>query len=378
MAWGVTILFGDTSEMYEEKIEGDKYLYKDKWLPLRVIEETVIVKGEAAEVVTVHETIHGPVISGFKDRISNVLENRFPVIPDGFVSFKWTGYKPTDNQYSKSLEALTCITIECAIDKVREMDGINLNIVLADSKGNIAYAPAGTFPKRARVDIGQHVSQGWTGEDEWDGYLDASEKPYSLNPKKGYIASANNRISSKNVEFSIATNIVTTPRAIRIDELMLELITQKSGSITLEDVNKILHDTIDVYATHKTKKLISIATKNMSHKKRENHGRLEALLGRLAKWNGDFDQKLEEPTILSLWEYYFMEQFAKQQIPDDEIRLNIYDLHVVEDFIYNFLTDLDNDNNLYSKFCAGETQTCADQVVSALMKTDEFLNNRTT
>jgi len=48
--------------------------------------------------------------------------------------------------------------------------------------------------------MGLEISAGWIDENEWIGFLEPNEKVSILNPDRGYIVSANNRVSSsKNV-----------------------------------------------------------------------------------------------------------------------------------------------------------------------------------
>jgi len=57
---------------------------------------------------------------------------------------------------------------------------------------SIGYAHAGGLPFRKNKKIGLKISKGWTNENEWEGYLNASEKFSILNPERGFIVTANN------------------------------------------------------------------------------------------------------------------------------------------------------------------------------------------
>ena len=46
LAWALTILTGDQTDLYYEKIEGDKYLYDGEWKDLIKRKEIIEVKGE--------------------------------------------------------------------------------------------------------------------------------------------------------------------------------------------------------------------------------------------------------------------------------------------------------------------------------------------
>ena len=45
LTFTITVHAADTSDLYEEKINGDSYLFKDKWLPLKKREEVIKIKG---------------------------------------------------------------------------------------------------------------------------------------------------------------------------------------------------------------------------------------------------------------------------------------------------------------------------------------------
>lgn len=89
-------------------------------------------------------------------------------------------------------------------------------MVFADSK-DIAYALAGTIPRRKNKVIGQVISEGWQDENEWMGYLNPEEKPHIINPASGFVFSANNLICSKNVKHRMGQEVVSTGRSYRLN-----------------------------------------------------------------------------------------------------------------------------------------------------------------
>ena len=98
---------------------------------------------------------------------------------------------------------------------------LSLNFVAADSSNNIAYFPMHMTPRRSSFYAGTTVSRGWNGENEWDmGMLGEEDSPVVINPEKGYIVTANNKVSSTNVEHNIGTMIPQTSRAKRIAEMI--------------------------------------------------------------------------------------------------------------------------------------------------------------
>lgn len=99
------------------------------------------------------------------------------------------------------------------------------------------------------------ISHGWTGENEWEGYLAPQEKMHIINPERGWIATANNDIASENLKFRQGNEIFTTGRAVRIHELIEDLIQTKSGKIDYSDMINVLNDTVDVFVKDSMKYL---------------------------------------------------------------------------------------------------------------------------
>ena len=53
ITYSMTVLPADVSDLYEEKVEGDKYLFKGQWLPLKYRREVIKIKGQEPLVITV-------------------------------------------------------------------------------------------------------------------------------------------------------------------------------------------------------------------------------------------------------------------------------------------------------------------------------------
>ena len=63
IAFTVTAIPADTSDVYKEKIIGDQYEYEGKLYPLEVREEIIKVKKKDDIVLQVKSTRHGPLIN---------------------------------------------------------------------------------------------------------------------------------------------------------------------------------------------------------------------------------------------------------------------------------------------------------------------------
>ena len=69
------------------------------------------------------------------------------------------------------------------------------NLILAFQDGDIGFFLANNVPIRNQDKpyTGCKVLDGTTTEDDWMGYVKPKDLPRIINPKKGYIVTANNR-----------------------------------------------------------------------------------------------------------------------------------------------------------------------------------------
>ncbi len=214
VAWGITDGCPDAQDLYEEHLRrsgdnGWEYEYKGEWLPAKVRQEKIGIKGGESVVEQVVVTHHGPVI--------NVLfKDAFPDAPP--LALRWTALEPGNTfqaVYEMNL-AEDCLSFREAL---RPFDDPSQNLVYADRHGNIAYSLTGRVPVRLEGD-GTVPSQGWTGEYEWSGYVPFEAMPHLFNPPCGYIATANNQVQRPDYPYFLGKDYLTSERAGRIIEML--------------------------------------------------------------------------------------------------------------------------------------------------------------
>jgi len=98
---------------------------------------------------------------------------------------------------------------------VERFQSINLNGAYGDVAGNIAMKAVGHIPRRADGDDG-FLPRSGDGCQNWKGYWPANKLPETLNPKNGWVASANNRMGS-GVFITFEGNFDIAFRALRIN-----------------------------------------------------------------------------------------------------------------------------------------------------------------
>jgi penicillin amidase len=143
---------------------------------MRVIEESIPVKGEADQVVTMKFTRHGPVIHEGTTRGTALA-----------VKSVWS--EPGSAAYLASVAAMRTREFSKFRGAISHWGAPSMNIVYGDIAGNIAWIPAGKMPRRANWN-GLLPVPG-DGSHEWDGFLSQDDLPLRLNPPEGFVATAN-------------------------------------------------------------------------------------------------------------------------------------------------------------------------------------------
>jgi penicillin amidase len=217
IAWGFTNTGPDVMDLYIEKVNPenpDQYEVNGKWVDFDTRDEVIsMANGDTVEI-TVRSTRHGPVISDTFGDLKDVNELDDPE----FIPFKDRTGVEVPEQYVIAL-AWTALTPSTPFEAIWGFDQAQnweefreaasnfhvpaQNLLYADIDGNIAYQMPGDIPIRSKGD-GLIPVPGWTDEYEWEGMIPFEELPYTLNPKEGYIVTANNQVPPADYPYFIS------------------------------------------------------------------------------------------------------------------------------------------------------------------------------
>ncbi|MFF4779506.1 penicillin acylase family protein [Microtetraspora fusca] len=194
IAWGFTNLGPDVTDLYVERVQDDRYEVKGSWVPLQTRVEQIKVAGGKTVELAVRSTAHGPIIS-------EVLGNAREAVPgaaaklgkldkDMAVALRWTALDPgrTGDSIFMLNRAENWEQFRAA---AAQFEAPAQNLIYADLEGNIGYQAPGKIPVRSDGD-GMWPAAGWTGAQEWTGYIPFEQLPYVYNPPEGFIVTANN------------------------------------------------------------------------------------------------------------------------------------------------------------------------------------------
>jgi penicillin amidase len=171
------------------------------------VREEIRVKGRARpEVETVHITRHGPLLNDVVKALGV------------FLALRWTALEP-DQTVASVLRLDRAQTWEEFRDALRLWTVPAQNFVYADRTGTIGYQLPGRIPIRAKGN-GLVPVPGWTGEYEWVGEIPFDLLPSVRNPHRGFLVTANNRITPDGYPFFISADWDPGFRASRIDAVL--------------------------------------------------------------------------------------------------------------------------------------------------------------
>jgi len=215
IGWGLTNMNADVQDIYIERInpaDPNQYEYDGKWQDMETRVERIHFRTEKGEMSSIEKevriTAHGPLVNEVAPGVVRA------------ISLRWTGLEPT-----RDFEALTGVNLAQNWEEFRSaLSNFAVapqNFIYADVDGNIGYCGAGLIPIRSTGD-GTMPQKGWASEAAWKGKIPFEEMPHILNPRAGYIVTANNRVIGNDYKHFLSAQWAPRFRYQRIAELIEE------------------------------------------------------------------------------------------------------------------------------------------------------------
>jgi penicillin amidase len=313
IAWGMTNLMVDDIDLFAEKINPEnenQYFFNGEWKDMIIRKEIINIKGGKKDSVLIRYTHRGPIISGYQN------------IKDAALSMRWSGYDYSDEIRSVYLlnRASDFEDFRSAISTFRS---VSQNFAYADVDGNIGLNTGGGIA--IRKGNGSLIRNGETDEFDWKGFVPFVQLPYSYNPEKGYVASANNRTVNEDYPYYISTIFEMPYRISRIRQML-----DVKEVFNMDDFKRMITDQHSDYAALLTPFILKLNDR----KPELNPAEIKAL-DALSGWDYDMNADLVAPTIFE----YFRISFIKNLLADE-----LSDLYkqffnkVGEYYIYRILT----------------------------------------
>ncbi len=184
--WSLTMFQNDDVDLVAEKINPEntnQVWFQGAWADMTTRVETINVKGQGPTFLKLRSSPHGPIITdAYKDNYG-----RTPIA-------MWWAFLQTDNPILEAFYDLNrADTREKARDAASKVHSPGLNVVWANSAGDIGWWAAAKLPIRPEGVNPSFILDGGNGEADKTGFYAFNFNPQEENPARGYIVSANHQ-----------------------------------------------------------------------------------------------------------------------------------------------------------------------------------------
>ncbi|NJC63334.1 penicillin acylase family protein [Planosporangium flavigriseum] len=248
VAWGFTNLGPDVTDLYLEKVDGDRYLVDGQWRDLDKRQETIKVAGGKPVTVTIRTGKDGPLLSDASAELRGIgaaapvtgsgarSDTATKQSPGYAVALRWTALDP-----GRTAEAIFTLNAARNWSDFRkaaaQFEVPAQNLIYADVDGNIGYQAPGRIPVRGKGD-GRWPAPGWDSSYDWKSFLPFDELPSAYNPAAGYVVTANQAVIGPSYPHFLTNDWTYGYRAERIKEML----DSAAGKISVADVARMQVD----------------------------------------------------------------------------------------------------------------------------------------
>ena len=252
-----------------------EYRYRDGWEPMRVVHESLAVRGGGDTDIELKFTRHGPVV------MEDPAHHRAYAVRATWLG---TGAAP----YFASMRYIKARNIREFSAALKYWGEPGENQIFADTTGKIGWFPSGFVPIR-------HNSDGLLplpgdGRYEWDGILDRDLLPSEVDPGRHYIATANQLNLPKDYPYAerrVGFVWYDNDRFSRISEVLDGL-----GKVSMGDSEALQNDYVTVPGRRLVRVLGGIRT---------DDARLKDTIMWLQAWNGAVTAESPQAALFEIW-----------------------------------------------------------------------------
>ncbi len=290
VAWGITNNICSLRDLYQERIDPEHpncFQFDGRWEPAREVVETIRVRGADPISRTIRFSRNGPVVDEILPPPGNTT---------GPVTLKWLGAYH-GGWVTALLNMDRAKTVAEFREALRPWHVPTFNLVIADVAGQIAVHCAGRIPQRKTNERGYRA--GWEPDQQWTGMLPFESMPHAVDPSRGWLASANNRLAADDYPFSLFGTWIGGYRAVRIREMIEAGIVKKAGSagpsgFTVDDFRAMHHDTVSLRAVTCLPPLIAALTE-------VSDPQTQTAVKHLQNWDGCVETELVAPALFNVF-----------------------------------------------------------------------------
>lgn len=279
IAWGVTNAGHDVLDWYQIQWTDDTktaYLLDGQPTEVEYVVERIAVLGQEDLLDTVKYTVWGPVVYETAD--SDYQD----------MAMRWLAHDKAEEKPFYELgtfqRLMSAKNVEDYQNALKGYDAPAQNFAFASKSGDIAMTVNGKLPLKANQQ-GRFVQDGSSRSAAWQGFIPRKQIPQDLNPKRGFVASANQHSAAENYPYYYNGGF---------DEYRGRYINRRLDSlseITVEDMKKLQLDNYGLVAEEGTPLFLSFL-ESIAKSPPE-----QAMFDALKEWDYRFEEKAKAPIV---------------------------------------------------------------------------------
>lgn len=302
-AWGFTNTGADVQDIFVERLGSDPNTYEtpDGPRPFETRSETINVRFGDPVTIEVRATRHGPVLPDLgADGPLKFLRREGQVL-----ALSWTALTPDDRSIGSAYHIKDVADWNSFREVMRNYVAPVQSIVFAARTGEIGLLMPGRIPLRNSAGIfkGLLPAPGWTGTEDWMGFVPFDQNPQWVNPANGWFATANDQLVPDDWPYAITREWDAPFRGWRIAELL-----EARSLFGVEDMTAMQMDIYDRYAEAVLPKLLPLISAKPEDEK---------ALAALRAWNFAMEVGRAEPLLFAAFMRAFSKAIYADELGDD-------------------------------------------------------------
>ena len=301
VGWGITNNICSQRDLYQERTDESHpgcFEFDGAWEPAGELVERIEVRGGEAVERTVRFSRNGPLVDDLLPA---------PADRTGPVSLKWLG--AYGGGWIEALQGMgRAGSVEEFCSAMRPWHVPTFVLAIADTDGQIAMQSSGRVPYRQALCRGYR--RGWDPQDAWMGLIPVEAMPGAVDPERGWLGSANNRITDDSYPYRMFGCWASGHRGRRIREMF----ESHTGAVDRDEFARMQLDAVSGRARECLGYLVSVLGESGDE---AMGGAAEILAG----WDGECLPESVGPTLFNVFYRAWCRRVAEARFEADEVEL---------------------------------------------------------
>jgi len=362
--WTITAGCVDLLDYYVMTLndEGDQYYHDGQWKKLDIRKETLQVRGGEQVELEVKSSHLGTIMNeGFTGlKLLALSDQPADQSFDLPMAMNWTGEEASATMDS-FLDIISAKTTQDFMAIWENHRAPLLNLVFVNKENDdIAYISAGSIPIRTHE--GTYPVDGSLKENDPVGTIPPKQMPRIINPERGFIVTANNKVISEDYPYPLHNQSWGMKyRAARITTLIEKQI-EAGVKFSVQDMVDFQNDNYEILADLPLKRMLQLITPDIN-----SLPKLEkAMVSKLLKWDAICSEDSIAASVFRVWLHETLRIMLQNHLPDETIISQVMNYWTIDDFILLHFKDLQDSDFWCDNSKTTEAETCSALLIKSL------------